>query len=944
VRIGFFGGLRVDDGTVTGAMQRALLFRLAIDAGTVVTTRTLTEDLWPDDPPAHSRAALQSIVSRLRAQLPPGAIESDAGGYRLTADRADVDVLVFQDLVAAAHDPASASDALDVWQGEPWLPPGFGWYGDELVADRGRALDLGGVVRGAARDNGVPAAITTLIGRDEDLALVASQLSANRLVTIVGPGGAGKTSLALAAARAAEHPLFVELAPVGDGEVLASVLDASGRDIRLAEQKSQGPTLDRVLTALAGRDVLLVLDNCEHVIAEAAGLVDTLLRSLPRLRVLATSREPLGVPGEAFVTIGSLPWPDAAELASGADPLDYAGVELFATRAVAARGVPLDAAELAASASLVARLDGLPLAIELAAARLRTMTLDELDRGLADRFSLLASGPRAGVERHRTLWSLIDWSWELLEQDERAALRLLTTFPSGVAVDDARALAAAVALPAGVFEALVDKSLVQRTAGRFRTLETIREFGLEVMARDGVLDEVRTAQARWLADAAVERERGLRRPGVVAAIAWFDGEGDNIAAALRYAVDARLGDIATRLCSGSAWYWTLRDRHDEARAWIEQVLPLAVELDSDEAKIVQIVGPLSNAFSGETSWMDVGTTGVDDLLATAERFAERAGGHELLQVIPPLLRAFGIGFVEHRWPFAVQVPRGEELGLDPWPTATLHVVRAAMAENFGDIAQEGEASEKAVAMFEQLGDEWGLALSRQIRSEWLSIMGRLDEALELAELASDGMHQITSEEDAMQQHGLILTILLRQGRFDEVQRRVDRIVEAAERDGKARPLIQAMIFRALVAIEREDVAGVGQMLQRIDELLPEWKSTPPQLITVIGLLRAGVDRLEGRWDDARANLKAAALSAIASGDHPVMAATALAFGELALASGDEGEAVRALRLSVAIRGALELTDRRVLAILEVAGDDVRRELAEAGPRPEAVDALRELGA
>ena len=902
VRIGFFGGLTVGDGTVSGVMQRALLFRLAIDAGAVVPTRTLVDDLWPEAPPENARAALQSIVSRLRSQLPVGLIQSDPGGYRLVVARDSVDVLEFQDLVAAAEagpDAALATRALAVWRGEPWHPEGFDWFGAELLADRSRALDLGGAVPPPVHE--VPAALTELVGRDADLALVRSQLAANRAVTIIGPGGAGKTSLGLAVAREREHALVVELAPVGSGEVWPAILGASGRDLRLAEAPTAAATEERVIAALGGRDLLIVLDNCEHLVAEAAAVVSELLRALPRLRVLATSREPLGVVGEAFVSIGALDRGDA--------------LELFERRTIAARGRGLDDDERRLASVVCDRLDRLPLAIELGAARLRTMALSELSSGLDDRFTLLASGPRSALPRHQTLWALIDWSWELLDEDERHALCALAVFPAGVAVHSG--LERELGLRAGIFDALVDRSLVQRVNGRFRTLETIREFGVERLDRDGELPSARAAQARFMAEQAVSRDRALRTAGIHGAIAWFDAEEDNIAAALRHAIDTPLPSVAVGLSASCCWYWTIRDRHLDAVAWFDQVRPLAVGDGSDEARIVTLMAHLSRAFSGETAWSDPNEEEqrARDGLAREVGEPVGAGGNELLQVLSPLFAVFGASFGSDAWSLSMTVPRGEDLGLDEWPTAILHVMRAALAENRGDIAEEGEASQRAVEMFESIGDQWGLAFARQIRSEWLCLAGRLDEAFEMTEQSSAGLRDITSEQDSLQQQGLAITLLLRRGELDEAGARAERALDAARADGGSRLMVMARILALPVAIAGGRLEEARDHLEVVDGLVAQWPGIPPQLLSAVELWRSSVLLREGRFDDSLVALRAAADRAIVSADHPIMSHVALGFGELALVQGDREEAFRALELAVAIRGALDATDPRVVDIL-----------------------------
>jgi hypothetical protein len=357
-----------------------------------------------------------------------------------------------------------------------------------------------------------------------------------------------------------------------------------------------------------------------------------------------------------------------------------------------------------------------------------------------------------------------------------------------------------------------------------------------------------------------------------------------------------------------------------------------------------LMGHLSRAFSGNTAWGDpsMEEQRSRDALAIASIEPVGAGGHQLLQVLSPLLSAFGTSFGSESWPFMVDIPRGEDLGLDEWPTAILHVMRAALAENRGDIAEEGVSSALALDMFERIGDQWGLALARQIRSEWLSLTGRLDEAFTMTEQSSAGMRDITSAQDALQQQGLALSILMRQGKVDEAQLRVEAMIETAAADGGSRLTVHARVLASTVALARNDLGAAREHLDIVDELTPDWPGIYPQLLASIDLTRATILLREGRTDDSLLALRAAAETALSSGDHPIIAQVALGFGELALARGEVDEAFRALELSIAIRGALEVTDPRVSVILAAMGDDRKRELAEAGSRPLAVEGLREL--
>jgi predicted ATPase len=959
VRIGLLGGLRIEhEGepiAVSGSMQLAVLFRLAVDAGTAVSYRSIAEDVWGSDAPENGRAALQSIVSRLRSQLPPGIIESTVGGYRLAVARADVDALHFSDLVArgaAAGSRELASQAMAVWTGEPWIPSdNFDWFERDLRADRATALALGGDAALPQTRNAIPTPLTALVGRENELAAVAAQLAASRLVTVVGPGGAGKTRLALAAAAAHSGAILVELAPVGSDEVLSAVLAATGRELRTAEASAEPVgARQRVLDALVGRDVLLVLDNCEHVIDAAARAADDLLSALPSLRILATSREPLGVPGEAFVSLGSLAHPSEAELSAVTDgDLErYPAIELFLQRATAASGAPVEPADLPAVARICARLDGLPLALELAAARLRTMSVAEVLAGLDDRFTLLTGGFRTALPRHQTLRAMIDWSWSLLTADEQRALARLAVFPAGIDVADARRLTAAIGLPAAsVFDSLVDKSLLARSRGRYRALETIREFGIERLAERGELAEARRDQARYLAERAAETDRLLRGPGIYDAIAWFDSEDDNIAAALRYTSSTGMAEEAVALCTACGWYWTIRDRQDDTRLWFATVIPLAEGLESDGARLVRALAPVAAAFSGggNADDFDPQLDAPEVIAQMLDSIGPPATGddNDLLQVLPVLLSAFAAVGADPRWMADVRIPRGEDLGLGTWPCALLHVIAAAIAQNRGDVEALGVESEIAVASFTAIGDLWGLALAEQMRSEWLTLHGRLDEALATATSSTDHMRPITTEWDLAQQMSLSVSLLLRMGRVDDARDRTAAILAAAESGGNARTILQALMMSATVDLHAGDTDAAAAALERIDGLAGSWPRMPGQLVAMVGVSRAEVETRQGDTDAAAHTLRAAADAALATHDHPVIAGVALGFGVLAVARGEIPEALRALDLATAIVGIHDATSPQVIAIERAArAHGIERAAASAPTRSSALESLAQL--
>ncbi|THG28121.1 ATP-binding protein [Naasia lichenicola] len=958
MRIGLFGGFRIESAgaalEVSGTMQRAVLFRLALDADTTVTYRDLADDVWPAGPPENTRAALQSIVSRLRAQLPDGAILSEAGGYRLAVSRDRIDVLRFQDLVSAAEAAEAASaaalatHALACWVGQPWTPgDGFDWLLDDLAADRTKALDLGGAIRTplvGIRPT-APPPLTALVGRLDELMLIDDQLRDNRLVTVLGTGGVGKTRLVAEAAQHRPGSVFVELAPVEGAEIWQAVSSAIGREVRTIDTTSPDsiPARSRVLGALEGRELLLVLDNCEHLIDAAAQLADELLRTLPAIRILTTSREPLRLAGEAFVPLGALAHPDLAEIdrtatGSTAESIDpsmadrlrsYPAIELFDRRIMAARGSHASEAELASAARICARLDGLPLALELAAARTRTMSLAEVESQLDDRFALLGRPQRGGSSRHSTLRGMIDWSWELLNDGERLMLGQLAVLPGGASVAHTARLAADLGCSPEDAETLVDRSLVQRMAGRYRVLETIREYGRSQLAESGALDEALLRQARILGAESVRQDARLRSSAIDEAIAWFDTEEDNIAAALRDSIDGRHAEEVVALSAGNAWYWVIRDRHADAFDWMRQAGDLAEQVDSSEGRLVRLVSQVLGMFPDPTPDIEPTADAAVTLqpaltgdpldpfggeIPDLDAFAVGAGGHDLLQIAPPLIGSFAAARLAGRSTMDIEVPRGEELGLDPWPTAMLHVARAALAENRGDVATLGTATETAVQMMRQIGDRWALALALQLRSQWLLLQGRLAEALAAGDESTANFRTITSAEDLLQQQNLAVQVLIRQGRWDEVDDRIREILSVARREGTGTALIQALLMAGLAEVARGSLVTAHELMEEIDALPKNPNRFPLQLTASIDLLRARIALLDGKPDQAEAALHSAATSAANSGDQPIMSSVAVGIAALAAQRGDREGAARAIELAAELRGVLDSTDPLILDV------------------------------
>ena len=411
--------------------------------------------------------------------------------------------------------------------------------------------------------HGFPAALTSFIGRAGPLREVAGLLCDRRLVTVTGPGGAGKTRLAaqvarLVAGRFADGAWLAELAPVADPAQVAAVVAAA---LGVREQPGR-PAAEALARALARQQVLLVLDNCEHVIGAAAALCAGLLAACDDVRVLATSREPLRVAGEARYRLASLALPDLDDLAEAARA---EAVALFADRA---RHVDahftLDEQTAPAVARLVTRLDGMPLAIELAAAQVEALGVTGLLGRLDGRLALLAGGDRLAPSRQRSLAATVAWSYQLLDENERRVFRAVSVFPAGFTLEGAEAVAGEAAGPAVL--RLVDCSLLTPPRdgpdGRpwYSMLETLRGYGAGRLAESGEQDQAAAALARWALGVAEQAAAGLQtRTGERVAARWLDAEDATMRQVLAWAMDQE-PEAALRLAIALGWWWFLRGR------------------------------------------------------------------------------------------------------------------------------------------------------------------------------------------------------------------------------------------------------------------------------------------------------------------------------------------------------------------------------------------------
>ncbi|AYC41772.1 Putative HTH-type transcriptional regulator [Streptomyces griseorubiginosus] len=431
------------------------------------------------------------------------------------------------------------------------------------------------------------ARLTSFVGREADIEAIRGDLARARLVTLLGAGGAGKTRLSQEAGEsvgeaARDGVWLAELAPVDDPDAVPeavltavgareTVLYGAGAEaIRAANSERHDDPVERLAEHCGRRRMVLILDNCEHVVDAAARLVETLLERCPGLTVLATSREPLGVPGELLRPVEPLPQPVA--------------LRLLADRGAAARPGFRVEEDPEACAEICRRLDGLPLGIELAAARLRMLTPRQIADRLDDRFRLLTSGSRTVLPRQQTLRAVVDWSWDLLDEEEREVLRRLSVFAGGCDLAAAEAVCGPGALEA--LGSLVDKSLVVAAPSpgegdggmRYRLLETVAEYaGERLDERDGVRADAERAHLTYYRELARTTDPLLRGPRQLEAIRRLEREYENLRTALRRAVAARDEQEGLCLVLSLAWYWQMRDLRIEARNWSREVQGLGTD-------------------------------------------------------------------------------------------------------------------------------------------------------------------------------------------------------------------------------------------------------------------------------------------------------------------------------------------------------------------------------
>lgn len=751
------------------------------------------------------------------------------------------------------------------------------------------------------RRTNLRAELTSFVGKEADVVSVRELVAEHRLVTLIGPGGAGKTRLATETGRTLLGDLqdgvwLVELAAIGaDGDVAQATLDSLRlRDALLREAPDAEPT-DRVVAALREREMLLILDNCEHVIESAAAFTHRLLGECERLRILATSREPLGITGEALWPVAPLILPE-----DDTDPRQIESapaVRLLRDRAGAVRGdLATDAPTLSTMARVCRALDGMPLAIELAAARLRTMSLDQLANRLDDRFRLLTGGSRTALPRQRTLRAVIDWSWELLTDAERVVLRRLSVFSGGASLQAAeRVCAVGTVEQEQVLElltALTEKSLVLAEgdrAPRYRMLGTIKEYAEQRLAQAAESELTRRAHLAYFTELAETAEPRLRRAEQLEWLAALEAEHDNIGAAMRGALAAREAAEAMRLAAATGWYWWFGGHRTEGNELIMAATALPGTV-ADEIRGVVYVFVTGFLTSGRGS----------DQYQAKEWIQQAYEISRRVPSAPPTLRLAAP--LEHllREPNSFQ-PAWEPLltDEDPWvrALARLHLGKMRIQLGHGD-READRYLEAALTEFRALGERWGISFALTELADRIAVRGEFAGACEYYEEAIAVVTEVGAIEDAVRMRSRQAQLYWLLGEQESSAAAMAQAQRYAERAAWPEALAELALAKAELARWNGDVEQVNRQLDIAATMLGDGAKQAYVRAVRHDLLGYLAEDL----DEAREH-RVAAFQAAAETWHALHIAQVLVgIADLALRREQYEQAARLLGASAAVRG------------------------------------------
>jgi predicted ATPase/DNA-binding SARP family transcriptional activator len=685
----------------------------------------------------------------------------------------------------------------------------------------------------------LPPRLTSFLGRDEDLRRLGALLRAHRLVTVTGPGGVGKTSLALEAARAAAADLpdgtaFTRLAGVTDPtQVPHAVLAAL--DVRDAPTATAE---DQLFGHLREREALIVLDNCEHLADACAWLAEQLLETCPDIRVLATSREPLAARGEVQYALEPLPVPGGD--APPDDLVGSAAVQLFIERARSALpGFELRDDDAAVVADICRHLDGIPLALELAAARVTALPVGELANRMGERFALLTTGPRTAEARQRTLRATVDWSYQLLTEPERVLLRRLSVFRGSWTLGAVQAVAGGDPLEAielvDLLGRLVDRSLVvpERSVSggdagpRYHLLETIRAYGHDRLIESGEEQRVARSHVSYLTAMAEQAEQELRGDGQARWLRRLALERDDIEAALSWCTEhaANEPDAGLRLVGALGWYWYFATRPDGGQRVAAMLAAAPAGSTAARARALQalavagrpgacIVHPARDCAAAADESRKLFADLHDDFrtaLSTTLLAVEAIGGGDPAAGFRLLAEAEG------------EFARDN----DAWCAALADFVEMELHAAAGDLTDATSVGHRALAAFRALGDQWGVSAIQFHMGIALHRAGRLDDALAMYEGALTSVRDVglaNTIQYALAGAGHVTLLLGDTDRAARLFADSHAVARQLGAEGNAR----AAVGEGLLARERGDLSAARDRFTWAQRALagePEWTAT-----------------------------------------------------------------------------------------------------------------------
>ena len=717
--------------------------------------------------------------------------------------------------------------------------------------------------------------LSSFVGRTAELEELSDAVRSSRLVTLIGPGGVGKTRLAVEAAATLrqEHrdgAWLVEFASVTDpGGVAPAVAGALGAAAAgLIGPPSPDSTVELIVRYLTGRSPLVVFDNCEHVIDQTAALAETLVGTVPGLRLIATSREPLGIPGEVLVPVGPLALP--------------AAVELFVDRARAVRpGFTADGQTRPVIDDICRRLDGLPLAVELAAARVRSLTLATLAERLDDRFRLLTGGARTALPRQQTLRAVVDWSYDLLFEDERRLFARLSVFAGGCELAAAEEVCADDQVPSGeildVLSRLVDKSLVAAPdAGRdtrFTQLQTLWQYGRDRLNESGEVDGMSARHAAYYRQMAEEAHEGLR--GATGPM-WRErltSELGNLRTALDWFIAKGDADAALSLASGMAWLWFINSDFAEGARWLGDALGAAGSRHPELAATAQVfhgyfvcgyfvgmaLSPAAAVLECEAAVAALTTS--DDRVRRAEA---------LVLCATVLMRAHKF---ERSLDALSEVHDLLEPAVHGWQLALHDLIVAWNLALLGRLDDAEQAAHSSVERFDTQGDVW-------LPVDSLSILALITETRGDLDSASAAYEAVLERCRAAGQRGYELFSLLRlaelRGRQGDDDGADGLYEEAIACSFNPSVSADAMVGQAAVARRLGDLARARALLDAAGSYYRNLDLPAGQTAVLAGLAWWALSA--GQADDAMVFAADASQAASASGDSAIqlLADTAVA--------------------------------------------------------------------